>query len=106
MDTETMVRDLDGGAYEQSHGAVVPRARCNDATKTRSSPPRAKRQRGKHDVQRAPKARADTTANSRPFFSFDHLIRLVNYRLWNDQADLLRRLQVDDQLELHRLLYR
>jgi len=38
--------------------------------------------------------------------SLDHLIRLVDYRLPNGQADLLRGLQVDDQLELHRLLHR
>jgi len=37
-------------------------------------------------------------------FSFDHLIRPVEQRLWNVDADLLCRLEIDHQLELRRLL--
>jgi hypothetical protein len=37
--------------------------------------------------------------------SFDHLIRSIQHRLWNRQADLLRRLEINHQLELCRLLH-
>ena len=36
---------------------------------------------------------------------FDYLIRPREHIRWNRQADLLRRLQVDDELELYRLLH-
>ena len=38
--------------------------------------------------------------------SFDHLIRSIQHRLWNRQADLLCRLEINHQLELGRLLHR
>ena len=38
--------------------------------------------------------------------SFDHLIRPLQHAHWNRQADLLRCFQVDDKLELPRLLHR
>ena len=37
-------------------------------------------------------------------FSFDHLIRPVEHGLRNRQADLLRGLEIDDELKLRRLL--
>ena len=37
-------------------------------------------------------------------FSFDHPVRPVQHRRRNRQADPLRRLEVDDELELHGLL--
>ena len=37
--------------------------------------------------------------------SLDHFIRPRQHIGWNRQADLLRRLKVDDQLELRRLLH-
>ena len=40
------------------------------------------------------------------FFSFNHLIRPVQHRLRNRQADLFRGLQIDDKLKLCRLLHR
>src|SRR5215471_4469819 len=55
--------------------------------------------------ERAPKARADTTANRQPFFSFDHLIRLRHHIRWDREADLLSCLQIDDELKLRRLLH-
>jgi len=37
--------------------------------------------------------------------SFDHLVRPVQHGLRNREADLLRGLEIDDKLELHRLLH-
>ena len=37
---------------------------------------------------------------------FDHLIRPRQHVRWNRQADLLGRFQIDDELELRRLLHR
>ena len=37
---------------------------------------------------------------------FDHLIRSHQHVRRNRQADLLRCLEIDDQLKLHRLLHR
>ena len=38
-------------------------------------------------------------------WSLDHFIRSVQYRLWDRQADLLRCLQINHQLEFRRLLH-
>src|SRR5437867_4039204 len=38
--------------------------------------------------------------------SLDHFICPIQHRLWNRQTDLLRRLKIDDQLELPRPLHR
>src|SRR5437870_12495317 len=38
--------------------------------------------------------------------SLDHFICPIQHRLWNRQTDLLRSLQVDDQLELCRCFHR
>src|SRR5688572_25983407 len=38
--------------------------------------------------------------------SFDHTIGAQEYRLRNPDADCLRRLEIYDQVELHRLLHR
>jgi hypothetical protein len=38
--------------------------------------------------------------------SLDHLVCSVQHRLWDRHTDLLRRLQIDHQLELRWLLYR
>src|SRR5215467_13755943 len=38
--------------------------------------------------------------------SFDHLVRPVQHRLRNCEADLLRRLKINHQLELRWLLHR
>ena len=37
--------------------------------------------------------------------SFYDFVRPYQHVGWNRQADLLRRLQIDDELELHRLLH-
>src|SRR5687768_3909683 len=37
---------------------------------------------------------------------FDHPVRTVQHRLWNREPDLLRRFQIDNQLELGWLFYR
>src|SRR6266498_1916406 len=37
--------------------------------------------------------------------SLDHLVRSNQHLLWNRHADLLRRFQIDDELELRRLLH-
>src|SRR5439155_27187693 len=46
------------------------------------------------------------TPNASPSWSLNYFIRPVQYRLRNRQPDLLGGLEVDDQLELCRLLHR
>src|SRR5262245_42323223 len=41
-----------------------------------------------------------------PYALPDHLVRPIQQRLWNRHADLLRRLEIDHQLELRRLFHR
>src|SRR5262249_31654 len=41
-----------------------------------------------------------------PYVSFDHLVRSRQHIRWYRQADLLRRIEIDDQFKLHWLLDR